>query len=94
MLYVHPKGEKFLEEVEGFDLLAKKLVELQENGKKEVRYLGRDGLTAPTKDIRNRFFRKEFPVSKEEIESVEREMVNILKDMKDKNEIKSKKSKY
>ena len=51
--------------------MAKKTIEIQENGNKEVRYIGRDGLTAPTKDIRNRFFRKEFPVSKKEIEHVE-----------------------
>ena len=71
MIYVHPNGEKFLEDVQGFKILAKKTIEIQENGNKEVRYIGRDGLTAPTKDIRNRFFRKEFPVSKKEIEHVE-----------------------
>ena len=44
-----------------------------------VKYMGRDGLTAPTKDIRNRYFRKEFPVPREEVMRIEKEMCDTLK---------------
>lgn len=43
-------------------------------------------MTAPTKDIRNRFFRKDFPIDPKEIREVEKEMINILKEMRDKPE--------
>jgi hypothetical protein len=33
--------------------------------------MARDGLTPPTVDIRNRFFKKDFPITKEEIERIE-----------------------
>lgn len=52
---------------------------MTEKGTRNVKYLGKDGITAPTKDIRNRFFRKKFPVPREKIREVEKEMVDILK---------------
>lgn len=85
MVYVHPNGERFLEDVPNFQFLACKQL-IKSGNEYKVRYLARDGLTPPTKDIRNRFFRKEFPVERSEIREVEQEMVSILKEMKDKNE--------
>ena len=86
MVYVHPNKEEFLEECPNFNVLAKKTVLETKNKDQKIKYLARDGLTAPTKDIRNRFFRKDFNVDKKEIREVEKEMINILKEMRDKPE--------
>ena len=86
MVYVHPNKEEFLEDCPNFNIIAKKDILLTRNNDEKVKYLARDGLTPPTKDIRNRFFRKEFPVVPKEIREVEKEMINILKDMRDKPE--------
>ncbi len=94
MIYVHPQKIQYLEDCENFKDLAKKVVTKSERGDHTVKYLARNGLTPPTKDIRNRFFRKEFPVPKEEISKIEKEMVKVLKEMKEKkDDTKSVKSK-
>ncbi len=88
MVYVHPNNEEFCEDIKDFDKFAYKRVE-----KKQVIYQARDGLTAPTKDVVERFFRKKFPFSKETIRETERDMVNLMKEMGEKNESQSQKSK-
>lgn len=84
MVYVHPGAEQFLEDVPDFAALAAKTVEVSEKGARTVRYLARDGLTPPTVDVRNRFFRRGFPVAPERVGQVEREMVAILKECREK----------
>ena len=58
MLYVHPNREKKLTEVPGFKDKFIKIVKPVKN-KKFVTYLAKSGITAPTKNIRSRFFRRE-----------------------------------
>ena len=62
-----------------FDQFAAKVIEEDIKGNKKLNYLAKSGLTAPTKNIRSRFFRKNFPVSRDEVREVEREIMDILK---------------
>lgn len=67
MIYVHPSGQSNLEDLPNFDQIAKKIVESDGDNKSKVKYLAKNGITPPTVDIRNRFFRKEFPITREQI---------------------------
>ena len=83
MIYVHPNKEKFLEEVPKHEKVAKKVMQSSDPSQppKPV-YLARDGLTPPTKCIRSRYFRKDFPVPQKEIRKVEDKMSIILDEIK------------
>ena len=83
MIYVHPNKEKFLEEVPKSEKIAKKVMQSNDPAQppKPV-YLARDGLTPPTKCIRSRYFRKDFPVPPKEVRKVEEKMSLILDEIK------------
>ena len=83
MIYIHPNGEKNIEEVPGHQKIAHRTFEYMDDNYVKIKYIARDGLTPPTKCIRTRFFRKHFDVPFEEIREVEDEMVKILKGIKD-----------
>lgn len=40
-------------------------------------YLAKSGLTPPTKHIRQRYFRKDLPISEREMQEIESEIVDI-----------------
>ena len=80
MLYVHPNKEKFIEDVPEYEKVAKKSNNTDQMGRGS--YEARDGLTPPTKCIRTRFFRKDFPVPPNRVREVEEEMSRILDDIK------------
>lgn len=65
MILVHPNGQSNLEDLPNFNSIAKKIVESEGENKNKVKYLAKNGLTPPTVDIRNRYFRKEFPITRE-----------------------------
>ena len=69
----------FNKKVKEFKQNGYKIIDLDSKGRRKIKYMSNDGLTDPTQDIRHRFFRKEFPVYKEEVQKVEKEMCDILK---------------
>ena len=91
MIYVHPQGEKFLEDCPNHQKTAKKIDQASASptasqtpgsNPSRVVYLARDGLTVPTKSIRTRFFRKDFDVPINKIREIEEEMSQILDEIK------------
>ena len=59
------------------------MIEIDQNGTKKIKNLGRKGLTPPTEDVRNKYFKKLIPYSYEQVRKVEDEMLFRLNKMKE-----------
>ena len=65
--------------VPNYSQIAQKSVDNSSEGIKRARYHAINGVTPPTKDIYNRFYRKDFPIPKNKIQEIESEMIDLLK---------------
>ena len=83
MIYVHPKGEERFEMIEKSRKIARKIIK-KTGDNRTVAYYARDGLTAPTKCIRSRFYRKKLKITPEiqrEVKEIEREFMSIFQQL-------------
>jgi len=80
MIVVHPNKEDTTEKLMRSRKIAKKIM-CAECTRKNFRWMAYDGLTQPTKRIRNRFFRKKLLVNPEEVKMVEKSLIQIHQEL-------------
>lgn len=59
-----------------------KISEKNERGRKKAKYLHKDGLTPPTKGVREKYFRKDIAIPTADVKNIESQMIENLKDIK------------
>jgi transcription initiation factor TFIID subunit 7 len=79
MIYVHPNQETLLEKVKDWRKIARKYIKKEDAV--TMHYLARDGISAPTKCVRKRFYKKRVQIPEQLVKEVEKDIVKIRSEL-------------